>query len=197
MKTSYLIYSIFSVLVCVGAANVAAQETRPAEAPPQTTQRPDGGRPGDPRLNLLHRLGLSAEQVEQIRRINVERKPLMDEAQRHLREANRALDAAIYADQVNETDVDARIKDVQTAQTEVARIRFTNELAVRRVLTPEQLIRFREMRQRFEQARKDLRNRRTPDGSRLLKRRMPGGGAQPESLPGPQYLPSDPQTRDF
>lgn len=115
----------------------------------------------DPRANMLRQLGLNRDQIQQVQRVNRVRKPLMDAAQAKLRAANQALDTAIYADEVNETDIQARLKEVQLAQAEVFRIRFTSELAIRRLLTPEQLVRFRNMRQRFERAREEAEQRQT------------------------------------
>lgn len=115
----------------------------------------------DPRANMLRQLGLNRDQIQRLQRINRERKPTMDAAQEKLRNANQALDFAIYADEVSETDVQAKLKDVQLAQAEVFRIRFTNELAIRRLLTPEQLVRFRNMRQRFERVRQEAEDRRS------------------------------------
>lgn len=156
----------------------------------KTPEQPHGGqqmdRPRDVRAHFLHSLGLSEEQIQQIRQINIERKPLMDAAQKRLHEAIRTLDTAIYADQVADADVEARLKDVQTAQADVARIRYLNELAVRRVLTAEQLIRFRELRQKFEQSRQQFRDRRDIGSGRPMQRRGPGGG-KPADTPRPDF----------
>ena len=123
-------------------------------ATPQASQQ-------DTRGNMLREIGLSPEQLRQMRRLNVERKPLMEEAQRSLRQANRLLDEAIYADEVNDTLVQSRLKEAQAAQAEVFRIRSSNELAIRRILTSDQLIRFRDLRQRFEEeARQNIERRR-------------------------------------
>ena len=144
---------------CGFAAIAAAQDSKPpdtqADAPkpaPTPTPLPD------PRASALQQLALSPAQRQEIRRINIARKPVMDEAQNRLREANRALDETIYADQVNDTDVQARLKDLHAAQAEVARIRYMSEVAVRKVLTPEQLVRFRELRRDFELARERIQN---------------------------------------
>ena len=118
------------------------------EMPPENQNRPAGR---ERRPNLLAELGLTQEQRRQIRRINLEKRPLARDAQQRLREANRNLDRAIYADSVNETEIQARLKDVQSAQSELIKIRFTNELAVRRILTPEQLSKFRGLREQFTQ----------------------------------------------
>ena len=158
----------------LSAASLQGQDTKSPEPPVPDSQRPAaaGRHRGDEHVGVLQRLGLAAEQIEQIRQINADRRPLMQEAQKRFREASRALDAAIYADQVNEADIDTRLKDVQTAQAEVARIRSMNELSIRRVLTPEQLARFREMRQRFDE-RRDLRDQRPFGGGRPMRRKPP------------------------
>lgn len=113
-----------------------------------------------PRPNLFQELGLTGEQMQQIKRLNLERKPLLMEAQRRVREAMRNLDRAIYADTVNETEIAGRLKDLQTAQAEIAKLRLHNELEVRKLLTPEQLIKFRELRRRFAERRENFENRR-------------------------------------
>ena len=132
------------------------------EGPPAGPER----RPaGDDRHDMLTQLGLSPEQVQQFRRLNVQHRPLMNEAQRRVREANRELDMAIYADIVSEDDVRVKIRSFQDAQAELNRLRFGHELNIRKILTHEQLVRFREMRRRFAESRQqnqrqDLRQRR-------------------------------------
>ncbi|HEY2867574.1 MAG TPA: periplasmic heavy metal sensor [Pyrinomonadaceae bacterium] len=118
---------------------------------------PAGGAPPDDtqsakRPNLLRILGISPEQQQAVRRINQRRKPLMEAATARLRAANQALDDAIYSDNVDESVFQARLKDVHAAQAEVVKLRFTSELEIRKILTPDQLSRFRELRQRFQQA---------------------------------------------
>ena len=99
--------------------------------------------PGDNRPNLLAELGLSPEQIQQIRRLNQARRPAMGEAQRCLRIANASLDLAIYGEAVSDAEFQTRLKEFQTDQAEVARLRFEGELVIRKLLTPEQLVRFR------------------------------------------------------
>ena len=118
------------------AVGALAQDARPDAQPTPQEAQP----------NLLQQLGLSQEQLRQIRQLNQQRKPMIDDAQSRVRSANQALSDAIYADNVDENEVKARLNELQQAQSEVARIRFTNELAIRRILTPEQLGRFRVIR---------------------------------------------------
>ena len=133
---------------------------------------PPGGpenRRDDSRPNLLAELGLAPDQVQQIRRMNQERRPRIQEARRRMGDAQRNLDMAIYGDVlVSDAEFQVRLKEFQAAEAELARLRFESELAVRKVLTAEQLVRFRELRQRFaEAARERFPNRR-------FQRRNPG-----------------------
>lgn len=107
----------------------------------------------DNRADLLHRLGLTEEQMQQLRTVHAERRPLMNEAQKRLRETTRALNEAIYSDQLDESAIQGRLNDRQIAQAEVEKLRFMTELAVRRILTQEQLVHFRQLRERFEKVR--------------------------------------------
>ncbi len=89
----------------------------------------------------------------------------MREAQERLREANRNLDQAIYADVANDAEVQTRLKEVQSAHAEVIKIKSATELAVRKILTPDQLTKFRDVRQQFMEKKEDMqrqmKNRRT------------------------------------
>jgi len=141
-KLAFLIF-----LMLAGSLCASAQGDPPPDADgplPQRQLKPK-------RPNLVRLLGLSRAQARQIRQINQERKPQMEAATARLRAANQALDEAIYADSVDEDLFQSRLKEQQQAQAEVARLRFTSELAVRRVLTPDQIARFRDLRQRFAQ----------------------------------------------
>lgn len=152
-------------LICLGGA--FAQEPPPDGPGPMA-------RPGE----AIRQLGLSRDQLQQIRRLNMGRKPQMDAAQMRLRDANRALDEVIYGDNVSDAEFQLKLRELQAAQAEVARIRFAGELSVRRVLTPDQLVRFRKLRQRFEEERPPLRD---PRGQRP-------GGADPQMRPAPTFV---------
>jgi Spy/CpxP family protein refolding chaperone len=161
---------LIGTVLCL-SVGVFAQNPRPEEV-----RQGDRFQPGQPspaaeqRPNLLQELGLSQEQVQAVRRINQQRKPVEQAARRRFQEAQRALNMAIYGDDVNDADVQAKLTEFQTAQAELARIKFTNELAVRKVLTPDQLIKFRELRRRFAEAREELQNRPINRPLRRLRR---------------------------
>lgn len=140
---------IFALLICALPMITAAQNPPPAEA----GQEARFAQPGEQRPNLFMELGLTPEQVQALRRINADRKPAEMSARRRFQEANRALNMSIYSDAVDEADFQTRLGEFQAAQAELARIKFTNELAIRRLLTPVQLQKFRELRRRFAQER--------------------------------------------
>ncbi|HVF86909.1 MAG TPA: Spy/CpxP family protein refolding chaperone [Pyrinomonadaceae bacterium] len=97
---------------------------------------------------MLTRLNLSPEQRAQIvgirRRSEGEGRVLVQ----RLRRARRALDASIYAENVDDKLIEEGVREVAAAQAEVVRLRAVTELRLRRVLTPEQLGLLRDWRQR-------------------------------------------------
>lgn len=140
--------SIFIALVFCLPLTAAAQRVLPQDA--QAVE------PATPRPNLLRELGLSFEQIQSVRKLNADRKPVEMQARRRFQAASRELNKAIYADTAGDEVFEARLKEFQSAQAEIARIKFTSELAVRRLLTPEQLERFRGLRNRFADARENM-----------------------------------------
>ena len=152
--TSFI--STILLLVISFSAVKAQDEMQPEEAAPQNFNQPR-------RPNLLSELDLSPNQIQQIRRINADKRPLVREAQQRWREANRRLDQAIYADNADETEIQVRLKDAQVAQAELIKIRSATEFAMRQILTPDQLVKFRDIRRRFmervENLPKQLKNR--------------------------------------
>lgn len=136
------------MLAAFSFASIRAQNQIATDSPGEETAVKTGGK----RAEILERLGLSSEQMQQFRRVNGENRPRMRQAQQRLQEANRALDEAVYADAADEAFIQTRLKEVQSAQAEVIKIRTLNELAVRRILNHEQLTRFREARRNFNAA---------------------------------------------
>ena len=167
MKEIKFLSLVFAGLLIVFSSSAvkAQDEMPPTDAPGKQFAR-------QRRPNLMAELGLTQNQRQQIRRINVEKRPLLREAQQRLREANRNLDQAIYANNVIESEIQARLKDVQTAQAELIKIRLTNELAVRRLLTAEQLSKFRDLRERFSREMENNQDRRQQRRGLNLRRRF-------------------------
>lgn len=159
---------LLAMLLTSSVLVIAQDESNTEEESKQQFVNPNAERP-----NLFRELGLSRDQIQQIRRINAGRKPVELEARRLFQDAKSELDKAIYSENVNEDDVQIRLRTFQSAQAELARIKFTSELAVRKLLTPDQLIAFRELRRRFEQAtRENIRQRRQNRNGRLPLRQL-------------------------
>ncbi len=174
MKKLNLLSLIFAgLLIFVLLTAIKAQNETPPDAPNQKND-------AQKRPNLIQRLGLTQDQIKQVRQINQANKPQMRGAQERLREANRNLDQAIYADVANDAEIQARLKEVQSAHAEVIRIKSALELAVRKILTPDQLAKFRDVRQKFAERKEDrqqqIKNRRMnapnrPSNNRRLQPR--------------------------
>lgn len=137
------------MFVLLGAGSAFAQDGAGDQFAPPERDNPN-------RARILKReLGLSVDQMKSIRLINVTSRPKMRAAQMAFREARHQLDAAIYADELNEDLIRTKLRAVIEAQAELTRLRTISEAAVRKVLTPEQLLRFRELRMRFSRRMED------------------------------------------
>lgn len=154
---------ICTVLYFAGTAN--GQGLQPTDA--RQGERPAANARGAARAELVQELGLTPEQMQEMRRINQERRPAEVAARQRFQDATRALNAAIYSDNLDEAVFHSSLKEFQAAQGELARIKFTSELAIRRLLTPEQLLKFRDLRKRFAEKRG---NRRAQQPLRRLRR---------------------------
>ncbi len=156
------------------ALDARAQEEGPP--PPGAPQGPRPGRRGDGLL--LMKLNLTPEQRGRLRQIRRQSEPEARSLGRRLREAHRALDEAVYSDNVDESIVEQRTRELTEAQAALVRLRAQTELRVRRVLTPEQLQTFRglrreALRQRLLQRRRDPEARRANRRDRRLRRALP------------------------
>lgn len=171
-RLNFSILFLLAMLLTCSFSTVTAQENAPDTPPDNQQNRP----------RLLAALGLSPDQIQQIRRINQENRPQLRAANQRLREANRSLDIAIYSDAADEADIKLKVKEVHAAHNEMIIIRAKTEFAVRKVLTPVQLSKFREIRQQSIADKENLprlrNNQRvntpnTPLNNRLRQNRQP------------------------
>jgi len=159
----------FSAAVPSILGQTAQQPTGTAE--PQ--QRAFGGDP-------VQQLNLAPEQREQIRSIRENNKAERAAINEQLREANRALDEALNADNPDETLVEQRLRNVATAQAASMRMRVLTEIRVRRVLTAEQRNILRSLQQEARESRRerllDERQKRREERTRALQNQRNGLG---------------------
>jgi Spy/CpxP family protein refolding chaperone len=109
-------------------------------------ERQQQPQPGADQLELMRALNLTPEQRARIAEIRRETEAQTRLDNMRLRRARRALEEAIYADDADESVVEARSREVAEAEAARVRTRADAELKVRRVLRPEQLGTFRELR---------------------------------------------------
>lgn len=136
---------------------LSAQATRAQDATPTPAQQQDSTaaqiNPNDPATVLGH-LNLSPDQITQMRAIQGESLPQARMLNQRLNQARRALDEAIYSDNVDESLIEQRARDVADAQAALIRFRAQTEVRVRRVLTTEQLQTFRDLRREAQRERR-------------------------------------------
>ncbi|HEY6242790.1 MAG TPA: periplasmic heavy metal sensor [Pyrinomonadaceae bacterium] len=156
------------VLVLSAYSISYAQDPQSNSAPPQDA--PD----------LLGRLRLSPDQIQRIRLIQRDTKDERATIQQRLREANRALEESLDAENVDESVIDQRMQDVNAAQNAQLRLRIQTELRIRRILNPEQRAMLKDIRVRAGDLIKAQQNRRAlrpeanglrPNGNGVLPRR--------------------------
>jgi len=137
-------------LLVMSAGIQASGQTNLAEPPQNQTQAPANQPNQIPDLGPLN---LTPDQIQKIRGINAELKDQRQAAGQRLRQAQRALTEAIESPAPNEALIDQRSHEVADAQAATIRLRSLTEARILQVLTPEQRLRLREMRQR-NQARR-------------------------------------------
>lgn len=142
---------IFAVIFLFGAFLMANAQNG---EPPSGANEFASARP-----NLLQELGLSRDQIQQLRQINREWNPRRQKAQRDFQEAKRNLDEAIYLDESNEAVINQRKEAVKFAHSELINTQTTMQTMIRKVLTNDQLAKFRQLRQQFAQRQNNPNNR--------------------------------------
>jgi Spy/CpxP family protein refolding chaperone len=153
--------SILTLVLLTFSAVNAQQQPKPG------SEQDD--KPGAP---LFEQLNLAPEQIKQIRAINRDTREQMRGAAQKQREARRALDSAIYADNPNEQEIEKRLQEFSEAQAAVSKMRARTEFRIRRVLNNEQLVLFRELRQRAGESARQTRRENLP-ARRNRQNRLP------------------------
>jgi Spy/CpxP family protein refolding chaperone len=153
-----------------------------AQTPPQTPVDPAQSQT-QAQLPDLAPLNLSPDQIQKIRGINAELKDQRQAANQKLRQAQRALAEAVESPTPNETLIDQRSHELADAQLNTIRLRSLAEARILQVMTPEQRVRLREMRQRNQAIRREANRQQQVPGNGLRRRqqglqRNPNGPGQ-------------------
>ena len=161
-----------------------------AQSPtPQQTSQPDQAQSqaqvNQTTQDVFGQLNLSPEQVQKIRGINAELKDQRQAANQRLRLAQRALAEAVESATPNESLIDQRSRDVADAQSTVIRLRSLTEARVLQVMTPEQRVRLREIRQRNQALRREA-GQQAPGNVLRQRQRALQRNANAQTAPGPK-----------
>jgi Spy/CpxP family protein refolding chaperone len=135
-------FIVLVALLVTLSISIAAQNTQ---------QQQNAGDAGLTQTNqadqMLGPLNLTQDQIQRIRSINAELREERQAAGMRLRLAQRALTEAIQSSTPDETLISQRSKEVADAQANTIRLRSLTEARILQVLTPEQRIKLRELRQ--------------------------------------------------
>src|SRR5713101_2947615 len=167
------------LLPAIIAGQVRAQTPTPQNPvePARTQTQTQPNQPGQ--LPDFAELNLSAEQIQKIRAINAEVKDQRQAAGIKLRQAQRALAEAIESPTPNEALIEQRSHELADAQATTIRLRSLTEARILQVMTPEQRIRVREIRQRNQALRRSGNQQLPVNG---LGRRRDGSPRNPNAV---------------
>ena len=149
-----MLFPVMALLLGGGATVYSQINQEPPTEEPITGRAPD----------LLGRLNLTPDQLQQIRRIQREMRDERTAANQRLRESNRALEDALDAESPDEQVIEQRIQAVNAAQNAQLRTRIQTEIRIRRVLNPNQLAILKNIRLRAgdliraQQERREIRS---------------------------------------
>jgi len=127
---------------------LAQQPQTPNQTDPVQTQAAQTAGAQANQLPDFRLLNLTPDQIQKIREINIGLKDERQAANFKLRQAQRALADAVESPTPNEDLIAQRSREVAEAQANTIRLRSVTEARILQVLTPEQRIRLRDMRQR-------------------------------------------------
>jgi len=143
------------LLACAFASTQAQTTTPPTQtqdtAATQTTQTP----------NLQTELGLTPDQIQKWRALNQDLGPQERAGTQKARQAKRALADAMESPNPNEEVIKQRAKELADAQSAMTQLQALRQARVLQMLTPEQRVKLREIRQRDQALR---RQQQAPNG---------------------------------
>ncbi|MDX6578122.1 MAG: motif family protein [Blastocatellia bacterium] len=176
------------LLLAIAGVQVSAQTPTTPQNPAEQAQTqilvaPSGQLPDFATLNL------SPDQIQKIRAINAEVKDQRQSAIMKQRQAQRALAEAVESATPNETLIEQRSHELADAQAATIRLRSLTEARILQVMTPEQRIKLREMRQRNQALRREANQQQFPgNGLRRRQRGQQGNANLPPLRPNQRKL---------
>lgn len=164
-KTSLtLTLGIASIMLGSCVTMLAQQTQTPNQMDPVQMQTAQTQATQANQLPDFRMLNLTPDQIQKIREINMGLKDERQAANLKLRQAQRALAEAVESPTPNEDVIARRSSEVAEAQANTIRLRSLTEARILQVLTPEQRMRLREMRQRNLALRRANQQQQNPNG---------------------------------
>jgi Spy/CpxP family protein refolding chaperone len=145
----------------------------------QTTSQNQSASPGPqnnvaaqppPAQTLPAELNFTPQQIQQWREINRELRSQEMPATLKLREARVALNEAMESANPNEEVIKQRAKELADAQSAVTQLQALRQARVLKMLTPEQRLKLKEIRERTQAMRREPQNANGMAPNRSLKR---------------------------
>lgn len=157
-----------AVLLFASFVSTQAQTTSNQSAPQAplnnvATQPP-------PAQNLPAQLNFTPEQIQQWREINREFRGQEVTATLKQREARLALNEAMESANPNEEVIKQRAKELADAQSAVTQLQALRQTRVLQMLTPEQRVKLKEIRERVQAIRREQQNANAMAPGRQMKR---------------------------
>jgi len=132
-------FALVLLLSMLGSVQAQNPEEQQAAANPAQSQINQADQ-------MLGPLNLTPDQIQKIRTINAELKDERQAANLRVRLAQRALSEAIQSPTPDESLIAQRSKEVADAQANTIRLRSLTEVRILQVLTPDQRVKLRAMR---------------------------------------------------
>ena len=171
------------LLLSVAELLAQAQTQNPQISPAEATQTQNQAQTNQTNpIPDLGPLNLTPDQVQKIKIIYADTKDQRQAVNIRIRQAQRSLAEAIDSSTPNETLIEQRSRELADARADAARLRsLTEARLLHEVLTPEQRVRLREMRQRA-QANQRARNQQGPRNTLGPQNGLPRNTNAPQTL---------------
>ncbi|HEX3085705.1 MAG TPA: periplasmic heavy metal sensor [Pyrinomonadaceae bacterium] len=158
-----------AVVLSASFVSTRAQTAAQNQSAPQGPQNNVAVQP-PPAQNLPAELNFTPQQIQQWREINRELRSEEMPATLKLREARLALNEAMESANPNEEVIKQRAKELADAQSAVTQLQALRQARVLKMLTPEQRIKLKEIRERVQTMRREQQNANAMAPNRPLKR---------------------------
>jgi len=149
-KTKPQFIWLAAVLLLASCVSMRAQTTSPNSGMQPAPQNNVATQP--PAQTLPEQLGFTPQQIQQWREINREFRNQEMSATFKLRQARLALNEAMESQPTNEEVIKQRAKDVADAQSAVTQLQALRQARVMQMLTPEQRVKLKEIKEHTAQA---------------------------------------------